>query len=1190
MRIEDLADFPALQQIEKALWKQGKTRGAAVLIGAGFSRNAELSYEGAALPPLWSDFAQAMEERLNHKDCRMRDPLRTAEEFRAVLGEPALEGLIRELVQDDQWTPGALHKKLVALPWFDILTTNWDTLLERTAATTLGQTYETVRCLEDIATTRQPRIVKLHGSLPSNRPFILSEEDYRTYPKKFAPFVNLVQQVLLENELCLLGFSGDDPNFLQWSGWVRDQLGVSARRIYLVGALHLDTAQRRLLEQRNVSPIDLSPLVAEVDPSQRHRAATELFLERLHSHRPRPEWEWNCHRETSSSAPNRQAGTLQVATALSSLATEWAKARVSYPGWAICPPDLRRELKMDTVHAFQNMGALAAMPPTDRAKLCYETAWRLDTALLPVRQWETELTEVVENASTWGNAKQRNYVITLLLRNAREDRNATSFEKWATELERQATADSEVLSWLTYERCLWDRDALDFKELEKRTPTLKGSDPLWGLRRAALYAYLGNFDAARADVEQVISQTRSLFLRNRNSIWALSRFAWAHFCAGSLRTWDKSEPRDEEFTSLKLRIHEAQCEPWDTLSDFDREIEESLRRHQEENRSIEARFEPGTYHDARKILRFRNSPGLVNYELDRFSDSVGIPLRTQNMLILSSRMERSESLAAHEGEADYLRTLRIVETDQPAALERRFGRIEVAKLPANLLAFLKVTLTEALEYAVEQLTKSQDWHDHFWSHRASVYLEILSRLLVRSEPLEALEWFRRGLAFSRDERWHHEDLFKGLGHLLERTLSAIPALDRTELLPEVLEFPLPHEISLRLPNMQLEWPVASEWLDASLMKRPTSDERISQRITSLVEMVRAENSETRKRSVQWLMRLHMNGVLTASESKQFGEALWSRCTSETGFPSDTNLRVHMFLLLPAPDSVNTLDLFKQKNHAGSSASYMISVAGATQARPDGSRYKLFEPSEALSWLEKFVDWQPEEAPLIDLNRVCEENKHGLRSLGLAIADAILPLFGPDELPPELVGRIFDRENDTLSIVLAYPEIVRLSPSKEKRAIQGIIRAMFSHENGAAWAGFNALFRWLQRSQTDETVNIPRRLIDVTISVVETRREPGLVHALNLAGHLLKADSLSIEDMSRLASALGVLYIETAYSTFDGNRDSQNTMWTLVRANSARLAGLLKAKEIDSNDLNGWIQDTPSDPMPEVRFALEAPFD
>ena len=217
MRIDEIPDYPALQQLGRALWKIGKARGAAILVGAGFTKNAERVHSNTPGPPLWTDIARVMQERIYPGVVGQKDPLRLAEEFKVLLGEPALEGLIRDMVRDEEWLPGDLHKKLVKLPWTDILTTNWDTLIERAALENLGQTYETVRCVSDIATTRPPRVVKLHGSLPSNRPFIVSEEDYRTYPSLFAPFVNLVQQTLLENELCLLGFSGDDPN----SGVVR---------------------------------------------------------------------------------------------------------------------------------------------------------------------------------------------------------------------------------------------------------------------------------------------------------------------------------------------------------------------------------------------------------------------------------------------------------------------------------------------------------------------------------------------------------------------------------------------------------------------------------------------------------------------------------------------------------------------------------------------------------------------------------------------------------------------------------------------------------------------------------------------------------------------------------------------------------------------------------------------------------
>jgi SIR2-like domain len=178
---------------------------------------------------------------------------------------------------------------LLELPWSDVLTTNWDTLLERTPA---GERPEVVRTTADLAHGRERRIIKLHGSIGTSEHFIFAEEDYRTYPTRFAAFVNTARQIFIENELCLLGFSGDDPNFLQWSGWVRDHLGESARRIYLVGALGLRHAKRKFLESRNIAPIDLAPLVADRSRNQQEAAATALFLEFLARAKPIAEHDW----------------------------------------------------------------------------------------------------------------------------------------------------------------------------------------------------------------------------------------------------------------------------------------------------------------------------------------------------------------------------------------------------------------------------------------------------------------------------------------------------------------------------------------------------------------------------------------------------------------------------------------------------------------------------------------------------------------------------------------------------------------------------------------------------------------------------------------------------------------------------------------------------------------------------------
>ena len=302
--------FPDIQHVEeirRALWTRfGR---AAVMVGAGMSRNAEPLRPDRPAMPTWGDLVTAMIDRLyplSPATARRRTELkeqawatstalRLAEEFVAAFGRPALDVLVLENVPDADFAPGPLHHLLVELPWTDVLTTNYDTLLERAASGALGQHYSVIQTPEEIVIAARPRIVKLHGSFPAARPFILTEEDFRTYPQRFAPFVNLAQQVAMENILCLIGFSGDDPNFLYWTGWVRDNLGEYAPKVYLCGLFGFSDSQRLLLHRRNVIPVDFTPMFPPdryPDAGKKHRAALEWFLLSLRIGRPYDVLEW----------------------------------------------------------------------------------------------------------------------------------------------------------------------------------------------------------------------------------------------------------------------------------------------------------------------------------------------------------------------------------------------------------------------------------------------------------------------------------------------------------------------------------------------------------------------------------------------------------------------------------------------------------------------------------------------------------------------------------------------------------------------------------------------------------------------------------------------------------------------------------------------------------------------------------
>ena len=295
--MSECGDQVYIEQLRKALWSGREYGRAAVMVGAGLSQNARPVAGLRRHLPTWQDLSRAMVRLLypasapGHEEAKRRASvpggiLRVAEEFQAAFGRNALDRLLLKTIPDHQYEPGPLHTLLLDLPWSDVFTTNYDTLLERTS--TVHRNYDVIRTSSDIPASMRPRIVKLHGSFPSTRPFIITEEDFRTYPQQFSVFVNLAQQAMSENVFCLIGFSGDDPNFLHWAGWVRDNLGTACPQIYLCGVLDLTQPQRVLLRNRNVVPIDLSDIVRPEQDSRHERAIQWLLRSLARGEPPNP--------------------------------------------------------------------------------------------------------------------------------------------------------------------------------------------------------------------------------------------------------------------------------------------------------------------------------------------------------------------------------------------------------------------------------------------------------------------------------------------------------------------------------------------------------------------------------------------------------------------------------------------------------------------------------------------------------------------------------------------------------------------------------------------------------------------------------------------------------------------------------------------------------------------------------------
>ena len=187
------------------------------------------------------------------------------------------------------------HIKLIeGQKWVKRYTTNYDRLLEY-AASSAEKELPSITKAKNLSVFRDdPTIIKLHGDLyhpdeprdfrfdgNPHQQYIISAEDYKNYPKEHEAFTQLMRISLLQGVFCLIGFSGDDPNFVNWIEWVRDILereecpekGVEEKdyKIYLIGVSKDSPDPEKLLfyENHNIFyiPIQREDVLREIGAS-----------------------------------------------------------------------------------------------------------------------------------------------------------------------------------------------------------------------------------------------------------------------------------------------------------------------------------------------------------------------------------------------------------------------------------------------------------------------------------------------------------------------------------------------------------------------------------------------------------------------------------------------------------------------------------------------------------------------------------------------------------------------------------------------------------------------------------------------------------------------------------------------------------------------------------------------------------
>ena len=1246
-------DQSHINRVRNALY-QRSGNGASVMVGSGFSRNANRVTINVREMPQWQElgryFYEALypqEERLPQCNCHRPtvDNARIAQEYETAFGRSDLHDVLRRLVPDNGYSPGNEHQRLLQLPWRDIFTTNWDTLLERSRNQVPELHYSVVTSVEEIPMANRPRIVKLHGSFAAQFPLIVTEEDYRTYPMKFAPFVNTVQQAMMETVLLLIGFSGDDPNFLNWSGWVRDNLGASAPKIYLAGWLGLSHHRRRMLESRNVVPIDLAqhPRASEWPENLRHNYATEWLLRTLEEGRPYDITSWpmpSTHQrgdiqsilqpvETVKSlepkpGPNvRDTGTEPVTDLVPTIIATWRHNRLMYPGWLTMPFTNRGIFERNT-NELKNrvLASLQTMEPVECLSALREIVWLDEILMIPM--WP-DLKSAIEETLAAIDCRERRVgnephpredwttirenwrnVAAALITATRFEFDQNTFGEAVAALEPFGLEDPEIRHRVHHEKCLWALYDRDFDSLEALLAgwTTENCDPAWIMRKSALLWEAGSHSEAKETLNKAATAIKAM-PPDDSSLASQSRESWTTFVA---LEWDNM------FTSQdRLReLVPARCDVFGERQS----VTQSMGRDKAED-------DPPPFDINRRRgtnQRWINyDPIAAAYRAVRLAELTGLPPFTEHSTVWAEVLKQAaEEVAEYDLDFALRLALRACRGDNDKTLERILTRTKVATIPpekaGTLAAVCQNAMASALRNKVTRASSNQQ--------RFNTAAEALSRLTVRLDPERVEPILDAAVGYHQSAELAGSFVDTSIRNLLMRSWEALPEEQRQQRALDLLNSDLVGLANIN-PIMESRWPDPAEVLDhprTSLIRSPENEPQW----TAVIDLVaRGLNGDPapRRRATVRMIQLCESDQITDEETEKIAAALWSeKYTPPNGLPQYTELYDWAFLRFPEPGQ----GIAKQRFHAkwisyDEAEQYQIqrnqrgvqlgrgSANGLNHDTLDvesriwqiGSAIRDLRRREqtlALSTTDQahlvqlLETWAEDPVPEKDSfpgGAFFEDHTEQVTRL---ITEAILWIIYEVPLPEHLGDQIYTKmqqlvANDLPAYILAAG-LVKTNP-EHTQGIATLLRiGITSNDEQMAADAVWGIHHWLEAASdpSTETPGPPEDLVREIGIAIASRRNTVIVAAMQLAAWIFESGRDTDKEAIKNLASDGLRYLAQELR-YDREHESADEIPT-KRLYCVELAvAMANSGMSDDPAVARWLETAREDPLPEVRQAV-----
>ena len=1227
-------DQSHINRIRDALW-QRSGGGASVMVGSGFSRGALKTRPDAEAPPIWRELVKTISSKLYTQDAGRTsatdDPLRIAQEYETAFGRSDLHSFLQQLVRDDDFKPGEVHTRLLRLPWRDVFTTNWDTLLERARPSVTDRAYSVVRKIDEIPLANRPRIVKLHGSFPAYFPLIFTEEDYRTYPTKFAPFVNTAQQAMMESVFCLIGFSGDDPNFLHWSGWVRDNLGDAAPKIYLAGWLDLSSHRRRMLEDRHVVPIDLArhPKAHEWPEHLRHDYAMEWILHTLERGQPHDVTNWPSPTAQESKAVPTYLKPIEVVTPdtpkeelwktpepeskdLSERVKQaldvWIHNRNIYPGWLVVPGRATQMSWNTRDWEPLILRVLPSFAPAQRLKALRELVWRREILLEPISdQLESTAEEALKLVDCqsrtidgganleieWASVREAWRAIALALVTAARHRfNRGAFDQRIEALSPFLQDDLDVDHRIRHERCLWAVYSLDFSSLDDLLKDWRpeNCDPVWMLRKAALLSETGQGDEAKELAEDALATIRAIPADDRG-LACPSREGWA--------LWSVVQP--EKYQMFFKRWNELAPLRCDAFMER-QHIVDAIKGEGETKEAPP--FDLGMRSDHGWRLS-NTDPQTSPYRAIRLPEVAGLPPIANHFNVAADILKlAAEKLSVSDPEMAVRLVLRVCTDDKDKTLRRILSRTRVATLPADLVRPLAEICQRVIEYATPRLVGPDGRRRSiFWIERMRVAMEALSRLVLRLEPDMAETIFDKTLECYQSRQVAKELLLAApVRNMLKRSWEALPEERRTAHTIDLLGAPIVGLDNFAAPVNH--YPDPGELLQNDLPSPPRThdDEGRWRVIVDLLVRGLQAGGEARKRASLRVSSVAFRERLSEAELSQVARALWNESyTDSNDPPGETLLLDWIFFVLPEPEPGLAEQRFRQKwlgpgslsrENAPSLDDILWQVGHALYGLEINGRPLSLSDTEQSYLIDIVERWSDTPVPHGFFppmeNQIREPTHHALDGLPSVLAEIQIP----ESIGTKLYEKVQALNQSKMPGFKLIVGLVKAMPNRLDEVVLWMRTGLSSESDTLAKGAAAGLYYWLTTSAeaNSQTSPPPDDLVREIGVLIATRRKASLEMALQIAKWVFDEGSdTQREAIHNLAlQGLGSLAEELRYDREHDQDDNIDV--PLLRYHSTQLALSMAAHGSKNTPVvSRWLEMAKNDPLPEVRYAKSQTF-